>query len=174
MRADGGTPFRLRFLGPRARVAFAVVWLGAQVTLIATAGLRPEHAFGFRMFSESTTAVLHLHRRTFDGELTSEEQGGWWTRDKGGARVHLSMRDYIDAPELSYYDERMPAAYGQEAELWRLRRALDNTLARLGDDNRTTAGFVVDVTLRRGGGPPSTVRVVSRARTLDAPARDGR
>ena len=155
-------------LGPRARVVFAVLWLGAQAALIATAGLRPEHAFGFRMFSESTTAVLHLHRRTFDGELTSEEQGGWWTRNKAGVRLHLSMRDYIDAPELSYYDQRMPASYGQEAELWRLRRALDDTLARLGDDDRTTAGFVVDVTLRRGGGATSTVRVESRTRTLDA------
>ena len=63
-------------LGPRARVVFAVVWLAAQAALIATAGLRPEHAFGFRMFSESTTAELHLYRRTFDGELVSEDVGG--------------------------------------------------------------------------------------------------
>ena len=155
-------------LGPRARVVFAATWLAAQVALIATAGLRAEHAFGFRMFSESTTAELHLWRRTADGELVSEVQGGWWTRNKAGARVHLSMRDYLDAPELSYYDERMPAAYGQEAELWRLQRALDDVIARLGDDDRTTAGFVVDVRLRRGGGPPSTVRITSRTRTLDA------
>jgi hypothetical protein len=155
-------------LGPRARVVFAVVWLAAQAALIATAGLRPEHAFGFRMFSESTTAELHLYRRTFDGELVSEDVGGWWTRTRGGARVHHSMRDFLDAPELSFYDTRMSASYGQAAELSRLQHALDDTIGRLGDDDVTTAAFVVDVRLRRGGGPPQTVRVESRTRTLDA------
>jgi hypothetical protein len=154
-------------LGPRARVVFAVVWLGAQAALIATAGLRPEHAFGFRMFSESTTEEMHLYRRTFDGELVSEANGAWWTRDKNRARIHHSMRDYIDAPELSFYDVRMPASYGEAAELWRLQRALDDTIGRLGDDDRTTAAFVVDVTLRHGGGEPRTVRLESRARTPD-------
>ena len=155
-------------LGPRARVAFAAAWLLGQAALIATAGWRPEHAFGFRMFSESTTAEMHLSRRTFDGDLVSEDLGAWWTRDKSGARVHLSMRDYIDAPELSFYDVRMPASYGEAAELWRLQRALDDTIGRLGDDDRTTAAFVVDVTLRHGGGAPRTVRLTSRVRTLDA------
>ena len=151
-------------LGPRARVAFAVAWLAAQVALIATAGLRPEHAFGFRMFSESTTAEMHLYRRTFDGELVSEESGGWWTRSQSGARVHLSMRDYIDAPELSFYDLRMPASYGQQAELWRLQQAIDQVLDRLGSDDVTTAAFVVDVKLRHAGGPPRTVRLESHSR----------
>ena len=77
------------------------------------------------------------------------------------------MRDYLDAPKLSYYDTRMSASYGREAELSRLQHALDDTLARLGDEDVTTAAFVVDVRLRRGGGPPTTVRVESRARTLD-------
>jgi len=155
-------------LGPRARVVFAVVWLGAQATLIATARLRPEHSFGFRMFSESTTVEMHLSRRTFDGDVVSEDRGGWWTRTRSGARIHLSMRDYIDAPELSFYDSRMPAAYGEAAEMARLQVALDDTLARLGDDDRTTAAFIVDVKLRRGGRPPVDVRIESRTRTLDA------
>lgn len=153
-------------LGPRARVVFASLWIAAQVTLIATASLRPEHAFAFRMFSESTTDVLHLWRRTFDGELVSCEQGGWWTRDRDGARVYLSIQDYIDAPELSFYDVRMPASYGRAAELARLRAALDYVIGRLGDDDRTTAQFVVDVALRSGSGAQSSVRLESRARAL--------
>ena len=44
-------------LGPRARVVFVALWLGVQLALVATASLRPEHAFAFRMFSESTTDV---------------------------------------------------------------------------------------------------------------------
>jgi len=155
-------------LGPRARVAFAALWLGAQATLVATAELRPEHSFGFRMFSESTTAVLHLSRRTFDGELVSSDNGGWWTRTSRGARLYLSMRDYIDAPELSFYDIRMPAAYGRAAELARLAAALDYVIGRLGDDDRTTAQFVVDVTLRSGAGVESHVTIASRARSRDA------
>jgi hypothetical protein len=155
-------------LGPRARVALAALWLAGQATLIATAGLRPEHAFGFRMFSESTTEVMHLSRRTFDGDLVSCEEGGWWTRDRNGARLHLSMRDYIDAPELSFYDVRMPASYGRAAELARMQAALDYVIAHLGDDDRTTAQFVVDVALRSGAGAQSHVQLTSRTRTLDA------
>ncbi len=155
-------------LGPRARVAFVALWLGAQAALIATADLRPEHAFGFRMFSESTTEVLHLSRRTFDGDLVSCDNGAWWTRTSRGARVYLSMRDYIDAPELSFYDIRMPASYGRAAELARLQAALDYVIGRLGDDDRTTAQFVVDVALRSGAGVQSHVTVESRTRSRDA------
>jgi len=155
-------------LGPRARVAFAVAWLGAQAALIATASLRPEHAFGFRMFSESTTEVLHLQRRTFDGDLVSCDHGAWWTRTSRGARLYLSMRDYIDAPELSFYDIRMPASYGRAAELARLQAALDDVIGRLGDDDRTTAQFVVDVALRSGAGVASHVTIESRMRKPDA------
>jgi cation diffusion facilitator CzcD-associated flavoprotein CzcO len=155
-------------LGPRARVVFAATWLAAQAALVATAERRPEHAFAFRMFSESTTVVLHLSRRTFDGDLVSCDNGGWWTRSARGARLHLSMRDYIDAPELSFYDVRMPASYGRAAELARLEAALDYVIGRLGDDDRTTAAFVVDVALRSGAGANSRVQVESRARTLDA------
>ncbi len=155
-------------LGPRARVAFAALWLGAQGALIATADLRPEHSFGFRMFSESTTAVLHLSRRTFDGDLVSCDNGGWWTRTSRGARLYLSMRDYIDAPELSFYDVRMPAAYGRAAEVARLKAALDYVIGRLGDDDRTTAQLVVDAQLRSGAGVESRVTVESRVRSRDA------
>ena len=155
-------------LGPRARVVFAATWLAAQAALIATAERRPEHAFAFRMFSESTTVVLHLSRRTFDGELVSCENGGWWTRTSRGARLYLSMRDYIDAPELSFYDARMPASYGRAAELARLKAALDYVIGRLGDDDRTSAAFVVDVALRSGAGATSHMQIESRARTSDA------
>ena len=155
-------------LGPRARVVFVAAWLAAQAALIATADLRPEHAFAFRMFSESTTDVLHLSRRTFDGDLVSCDHGGWWTRTSRGARLYLSMRDYIDAPELSFYDIRMPASYGRAAELARLRAALDYVIGRLGDDDRTTAQFVVDVALRSGAGVESRVRIESRVRKPDA------
>ena len=155
-------------LGPRARVVFVALWLGVQLALVATASLRPEHAFAFRMFSESTTDVLHLSRRTFDGDLVSCDGGGWWTRTRNGARLYHSMRDFIDAPELSFYDIRMPASYGRAAELARLRAALDYVIGRLGDDDRTTAQFVVDVNLRSGAGAQSHVTVESRTRTLDA------
>ena len=150
----------------RARASrFVVVWLAAQAALIATGDLRPEHAFAFRMFSESTTAVLHLQRRTFDGELCLRKGAGGRAARRA---LYLSMRDYIDAPELSLFDARMPAAYGRAAELARLRAALDYVLGRLGDDDRTTAQFVVDVALRSGAGAESRVTVESRARRLDA------
>jgi hypothetical protein len=155
-------------LGPRARVVFAATWIAAQAALVATAGRRPEHAFAFRMFSESTTVVMHLSRRTIDGDVVSCDNGSWWARSARGARLYLSMRDYIDAPELSFYDVRMPASYGRAAELARLQAALDYVIGRLGDDDRTTAALIVDVALRSGAGAVSQVRLESRARTVDA------
>ena len=155
-------------LGPRARVVFVALWLAAQIALIATASLRPEHAFAFRMFSESTTEVLHLSQRTFDGAVISCDGGRWWTRTRSGARINHGVRDFIDAPELSFYDVRMPAAYGRAAELARLKNSLDYIVGRLGDDDVTTAQLVVDVALRSGAGVQSHVRIESRMRTLDA------
>jgi hypothetical protein len=152
-------------LGPRGRVAFAAVWLAAQALLIATAELRPEHAFAFRMFSEGTTAELQLSRVTFDGTIEPAARGAWWTRDRRGVRRRLAVRDYIDAPELSTFEVPTPAAYGRAAELSRLGYALDDVVARLGDDDATTAQLVVDITLRRSGAPPEQRRVVSRQRS---------
>ena len=71
-------------------------------------------------------------------------------------------------PSFSFYDVRMPAAYGRAAELARLQFALDYVIGRLGDDDRTTAQLIVDVALRSGAGAADDVRIVSRSRTRDA------
>ena len=47
-------------LPPGSRVVFALAFVGAQIALVATADRRPEGAFGFRMFSESSELEVHL------------------------------------------------------------------------------------------------------------------
>jgi hypothetical protein len=154
-------------LSPRARVVFAALFLLTQAVVIATASLRPDHAFGFRMFSEATTARIHLLRRTADGTEVATDGGGWWTRDRRGGMRHVAFRDYVDTPELSYFDTPLHAAYGGAAELARLQAALDYVVDRLGDDDRVTVGLIAEVELRRGGRAPTHARLQSHPRSLD-------
>ena len=53
---------RVLEVGPKARVIFAAIWIAGQSALILTAGRRSEAAFGFRMFSESSTLSFSLTR----------------------------------------------------------------------------------------------------------------
>ena len=51
---------RLRHL----RVVFSALWIGGQAALVLSAGMRPDHIFGFRMFPEASTMEIHLWRDT--------------------------------------------------------------------------------------------------------------
>jgi len=80
-----------------AKVAFAAVWLTGQVALIATAGSRPDGAFGFRMFPESSTLSYRLFRDvdapSGHGTITVEVPDGEWTaKDPSGTPRRVTWR----------------------------------------------------------------------------------
>ncbi len=97
-----------------ARVAFAVAWIGVQAALVSTAGNRPDAAFGFRMFSESSTIEAHLTRTVVRGGRTVElpvEDGTWTTRDSTGRGHNCSWHDRVKEPILAVFDRTIPASY---------------------------------------------------------------
>ena len=75
-------------LGGRARTLFCVLFFGSETVLVATAGMRSDRSYGFRMFPESSTIVVHVSRRLDGGRLVPIEHGSWQTHDcAGGAHT---------------------------------------------------------------------------------------
>lgn len=145
----------------RGRIAFAVLWVGAQGALIATADRRPDRAFGFQMFNESSTIEVHLSRKVAgrEGEVPVED-GTWVAFDPSGRPRTFRWRDRVPQPALSTFDMPIHASYGAEAQLARLRLALGDVAKHTADDVETTE-LVLDVTVRKNGREPSKVRLAS-------------
>jgi hypothetical protein len=155
---------------PWARVAFAAAYLGLQALLIATAGRRPEHAFGFRMFSEACFVRLTLLREvdapSGHGTLVVAAPHGEWTAaDSEGNPHRLEWRDRVKAPVLSTFDVFFEGSYGAGAELSRVQAALDDVALHL-DGDTVTRRLLVDATVKRNGREPSVVRLASAERQL--------
>jgi hypothetical protein len=142
-----------------------VAWVVAQLALIATAGRRPDGAFGFRMFPESCTENLVLYREV-DGPTGREKvhvaDGLWGARTVDG-RVHrFSWYDRVPAP-LWIFDREMNAAYGAATQLGRLQAALDDVATHIPEDAETLR-LDLDVTIRRNGRDPVVHHLQSKER----------
>ncbi len=149
------------------RLGFAVVWVGVQGGLIASASRRADAAFGFRMFAESSTIAAHLSREIEapSGHGTIEVpvvRGEWVARDADGRPHALRWRDRVTEPNLATFDVTFQASYSAEAQVSRWRAALDDVAAHLGDDAETRA-LSLDLVVRRNGRDPVTYRF-TRAR----------
>jgi hypothetical protein len=149
-------------LGPHARVVFAAIYFAAQGALVATAPVRPDHAFGFQMFSESSTMSIHLSRRVAAGVV--DAPGGEWIAAGPDGRQHrIAWRDRVKDPLLSNLDVTMQAAYGERAQRARIQAALDDVAAHIPDDAETRA-LLADVTIRKNGRDPFTIQLTSAPR----------
>jgi hypothetical protein len=157
-----GFPSRALDLGRTARVVLAAAWIAGQSALIVTAGRRPDHIFGFRMFPEASTIEVHLLRDTSAG-VARAPRGEWSARDGSGQLRHFSWHDRVRDPILSALDARVFASYGVDAQLARLQHALDDVMDHLGEDAETRQ-LRADVVVRKNGDPPLVVTLVSRAR----------
>jgi hypothetical protein len=135
--------------------------MGAQGSLILTAGQRPDRAFGFQMFNESSTLEVHLSRRVAgrEGDVPVED-GTWVASDTAGQRRTFRWRDRVPQPALSTFDTPIHASYGAEAQLARLRLALDD-VARYAADDVETIALVLDVQVRKNGREPTRARLTS-------------
>lgn len=155
-------------LGRRARVVFAAAWFAAQGALVLTAGARPERAFGFQMFSESSTIAVHLERKvdspTGHGLASVDVRDGEWSaRDARGVPHHFSWRDRVKVPALAVFDRTLHASYGAEAQLARWQAAVDDVARHVPDDAETRQ-LVLEVTVRKNGHEPFVVQLASAPR----------
>ena len=150
------------------RTVFAVAWIGLQAALVLTAQRRADGAFGFRMFSESTTIVVVLYREVANADGTRTrvhvEDGTWAARDPAGVRKRFSWYDRV-WPNLGVFDREIHASYGEAAQLARLQGALDDVAAHIPEDTETRR-LLLDVTLRRNGREPHTVTLTSAEREI--------
>jgi hypothetical protein len=150
-------------LSRRARALFSAAFVAGQAALVLTAGLRADRAFGFRMFGESSTMVIHLSRDLGpEGApaLVPITAGQWEAASADGARRLVRWTDRVKDPSLAIFDRTIAASYGIEAQLARLQAALDDVATHSPNDVETRA-LVADVTVTRNGRAPYVVRLVS-------------
>jgi hypothetical protein len=167
-------------LGPRGRTVLCGVFFGSEGLLIATAGLRSDRSYGFRMFPESSSIIVHVSREVDGRDARDEtgarmlvpiENGRWEAKDCSGAPhtfVWGKMVKYPApwklAPDVRFKDVRVPAPYGVESEEHRTRDALRWVADHTPDDCETRA-FVADIEPTKNGVPLEPVKIeVTRAR----------
>jgi len=150
------------------RILFAFVWVSTQVGLVIIADRRPDGAFGFRMFSESSTIKIVLYREVVGEEGERKpihvEDGVWSARDAGGLKRRFAWTDRVRRRELALFDTEMSTKYGTSAQLARLEAALDDVATHTPDD-ADTRRFLLDVTVRKNGGEPYVVHLASAERS---------
>jgi hypothetical protein len=159
---------RVLDLGPRARVLFAAAWIAAQAALVLTANRRADRAFGFQMFSESSTINVHLLRRvdsiTGNGTtLVPVENGEWVAKDRAGSKRRIKWRERVEEPALGVFDQTIHASYGAAAQLARIQAALDDVASHTPDDTETRQ-LVAEITVRKNGREPYVVTLQSAPR----------
>jgi hypothetical protein len=151
-------------LGPRARLVAAAAYVLVMLAVVVSAEDRPDHAFGFQMFNESSTVNIHLYRRV-KGQRALEAfvDGGFTTRGEDGAPRRIEWHDRVRDRVLGRLDETVHAKYGLAGQLFRLELALHDFASHLGDD-RDTEEIVAVVETRKNGKHPAVVRLKARRR----------
>ncbi|MBX3191340.1 MAG: hypothetical protein KF819_30360 [Labilithrix sp.] len=149
------------------RVLFAALWIGVQVALILTAGRRADGAFGFRMFSESSTVKISLYREIAGEDGTRArvhvDDGTWTARDAAGMKRRFAWTDRIRKRDLAIFDTEISAGYGAATQLGRLQAALDDVASHTPDDVETRR-FLLDVAVRHNGREAYVVHLASPER----------
>jgi hypothetical protein len=145
-------------------VWFAGLFLAVQLTLIATTGWRPNHAFGFRMFHEYATVKVRLWRRVRGHPgLVRVDNGLWWARDRAG-QVHRMAWFWSVAPfGPAWLDATVKASYGADWALAAYQYALDWVATHTPEDAETET-LEADVTVQNNGHAPVTHHLTSVVR----------
>jgi hypothetical protein len=153
-------------LDVRGRTLFAALYLAVQAGLVLSSRSRPDGVFSFQMFNESSTISIHLSRRmtTPSGEVTVPTNGKWEEKSETGGHKLFSWNDRVADPMLGTLDREVHAAYGVDAQLYRLQRAMDDFVRSLPQGTETRS-LVADIQVRRNGREPFVRHLESVRRT---------
>ena len=151
-------------LGPRARVVFAVAYVGLMAWVIGSAQWRPDHVFGFQMFNQSSKIDIRLARRVRGRRAPVPiVNGSWEARDASGVVHTFRWEDRVKDPVLRVLEKPVHAKYGLDGQLFRLEQALADVLAHIPDDTETV-GLVASVGTLKNGRDPAVVRLEAERR----------
>jgi len=146
-------PRSLLNLSPRLRPAFFCAYLATQLFLLFRAQSSPDLVFGFQMFNASSQLKISLFRkvkRHGRSRLVPVRDGSWESKDRSGARHTHRWQDRVRDPRLNNLDRFVHAAYGLDAQLYRLGFALNDFALHLSDDAETEALIAEVDTLKNG------------------------
>jgi hypothetical protein len=150
---------RLTLLG---RGAFAVVFIGLELAGIAWGQRAPDHVVGFQMFNESSRISIRLFRevqRKRKRVLVELPNGTWSARDARGKLRRYAWSDRVRATPLYVLGQSVHAPYGLDAQLFRLRAALQDVASHIPEDTSTLALVAQVETIKNGRpGPLITLR----------------
>ena len=146
-------PRSLLNLSPRLRPAFFCAYLATQLVLLFRAQSSPDLVFGFQMFNASSQLKISLFRkvrRHGRSRLLPIRDGAWESKDRSGTRRAYRWQDRIRDGHLSTLDQFVHAAYGLDAQLFRLQFALRDVIEHLPGDEETEALIAEVDTLKNG------------------------
>lgn len=132
------------------------LFFGLEAVLVATAGMRSDRSYGFRMFPESSSIIVHVSRRLADGALVPIENSRWEAHDCAGVAHDFVWKSMVRAPAPWRLDGPVGAPYGVESEIHRTGEALRWVIEHTPDDCETRA-LVARVEARRNGRPVKDV-----------------
>jgi hypothetical protein len=154
-------------LGPRARIAFALLFFAAELALVISAPWRVDRVFGFEMFNGSSDIRIELARRVRGrgGALIERALPGgvWSARDAHGQTHDFRWDQLVRGTRLTRLDAVTHAKDGVDAQLFHLQRALDYAAAHIPGDAQTVA-LVAHVHAVRNGHTPVDAVLQSRPR----------
>jgi hypothetical protein len=135
------------------RKLFFCGYLATQLWLLFRAQYSPDLVFGFQMFNASSELKISLFRklrRRGRPRLVSVRDGAWEVKDRAGARHTYRWQDRVRNGNLSTLDRFVHAAYGLDAQLFRLQFALRDFVQHLPGDDETEALIAEVDTLKNG------------------------
>jgi hypothetical protein len=126
-------------LGPRGRTILCGLFFGSEIVLVATAGMRSDRSYGFRMFPEASSITVHVSRRLDGGRVVPIEGGRWQAHDCSGGIHSFAWGKMVRFPAPWKLDAEVGAPYGVESELHRTSDALRWVAEHTPDDCETRA-----------------------------------
>jgi len=146
-------PRSLLNLSPRLRPLLFCAYLATQLGLLVRAQSSPDLVFGFQMFNASSQLKISLFRklrRRGKVRVVPVHDGAWQAKDRAGAFHTHRWQDRVRYRNLATLEQFVHAAYGLDAQLFRLQFALNDFVSHLANDQETEALIAEVDTLKNG------------------------